>query len=175
LLNGRNIYERALTSIAMYKLAMKHHNDFCPGGKLPSGKSLEDLLLYVRQKMFLQLKGAKNNKSNARVRLDKDGNEIVLSEDNLPDKWFFNGWFVFVLFCPQGLSVTTLSCLSEDGSNVPKQSRADTRAKEAKVEMAKRRENEDGTRGLTADDQLAFASLEHATYKEETKNLRDLI
>ena len=175
LINGRNIHERALTAIAMYKLAMKYHNEFCPNGNLPSGKTLEDLLLYVRQKMFVHLKGAKHNKSNARIKLDKEGNEVTLSEEDLPDKWTFHGWFVFVLFCPQGLSATSLSCLSEDGSDVPRQSRAETRAKEANVEMDKRRCNDDGTRGMCTQDKLAFASLEHAAFKEETKNVRDLI
>jgi hypothetical protein len=35
--------------------------------------------------------------------------------------------------------------------------------------------NEEGNRCICADDQLAFASLEAATFKEETKNVRDLI
>jgi hypothetical protein len=174
-LNGRNIYDRALTAIAMFKLAMKYHNEFCPNGKLPSGKTLEDLLLHVRQKMFMHLKGAKNNKSNARTKVDREGNEIVLTEDDLPAKWIFHGWFTFVLFCPQGLSDSSLSCLSDNGSNVPKQSRAETRAKEASVEMVKRRSNNEGNRGISAQDQIAFATLEQAAFKKETKNIQDLI
>jgi hypothetical protein len=175
-LNGRNIHDRALMCIAMFRLAMKYHNEFCKDGKLPSGKSIEDLLLYVRQKMYVHLKGARNNKSNARVKtVDKEGNEIVLSEEDLPDKWIFHGWFVFVLFCPQGMSACSLSCLSDDGSDVPKQSRAEARAKEAKVKTEERRANESGNRGISGQDQVALASLEHATFKEETKNVRDLI
>jgi hypothetical protein len=175
-LTDRNIHERALTAMANYKLAMKYHNEYCPAGKLPSGKTLEDMLLYVQQKMFVHLKGAKNSKSNARKKLDKEGNEITLSEEDLPFKWIFNGWFAFLLFRPNRVSATSLSCLSEDGSNVPKQSWAETRAKEANVEMAKRRASDDGTRGVSStQDQVALMSLAHSSFKEESKNIRDLI
>jgi hypothetical protein len=174
-LKGRNIHERALVSIAMFKLAMKYHNEYCPNGNLPSGTTIEDLMLYVRQKMFVHLKGAKNNKSNARIKVDKEGNDVVLTEGDMPCKWTFNGWVVFVLFCPNGLCEESLSCLSDNGSDVPKQSRSQARLKDAKCEMEQRRHNEEGNRGICAEDQLAFASLEAATFKEETKNVRDLI
>jgi hypothetical protein len=65
-INGRNVHDKALVAIANYKLAMKYHKEYClADGKIPSGKRLEDLVLYVRQKMFVHLNGAKNNKSNA--------------------------------------------------------------------------------------------------------------
>jgi hypothetical protein len=76
--------------------------------------------------------------------------------------------------CPF-LSKWSLSCLSENGSDVPKQRRSEARVKEAKHEMVSRRHNEEGNRGICVDDQLAFASLEAATFKEKTKNVRDLI
>jgi hypothetical protein len=107
--------------------------------------------------------------------VDKDGNQVIYTEEELPEKWFFDGWFVFALFCPRGLSATRLSCLSEVGSDVPKQSRSETRAKEAKAGMDHRRTNEDGTIGLTAQDKVALASLQHAKFNEESKNIRDLI
>jgi hypothetical protein len=98
-----------------YKLAMKYHNEYCPADKLPSGKTLEYMLLYVRQKMFVHLKRAKNSKSNARKKLDKEGNEITLSEEDLPFKWMFNGWFAFVLFVLTGLAQPVcLACLRMD-------------------------------------------------------------
>jgi hypothetical protein len=87
LLKGRNIHDRAMVSIAMFKLAMKYHNEYCPNGKLPSGTTIEDLMLFVRQKMFVHLKGAKNNKSNARPKKDKEGNDAVLTEGDMPCKW----------------------------------------------------------------------------------------
>ena len=68
--NGRNIYNQALTSIAMCQMSLKYFDEFCPDGKLPSGKTTEDMLLYVRQKMYVHLKGVKSNKSNSRK---KDG------------------------------------------------------------------------------------------------------
>ena len=45
--NGRTIYEKALTAIAMSKFALKYYHEFCPNGKLPSGKTVDDMLLYV--------------------------------------------------------------------------------------------------------------------------------
>jgi hypothetical protein len=72
-------------------------------------------------------------------------------------------------------SVKFVCLVSDNGSDVPKQSRSQALVKEAKYEMEQRRRNEEGKRGICADDQLAFASLEAATFKEETRNVRDLI
>jgi hypothetical protein len=176
LLNGRNIHDKAVEAMKNYKFAMKYHKEYCINdGKLPSGKRFEDLVLYVRQKMFVHLNGAKNNKSNARPKKDKEGHAIVLSEDEMPEKWMFHGYFAFVLFCPHGLSGIQLSCLSEDGTDVPKQSRAETRAKEAQVKMAERRASDDGTRGISTQDHVALETLANASFREESKNIRDLI
>jgi hypothetical protein len=176
-LNGRNIYDRAaLTSIAMCKVALKYYHEFCPGGKLPSGKSVEDMLLYVRQKMYVHLRGAKNNKSNSKKKEEAD--QKVYMEEDMPDKWLFNGWFVFVLFgTPHGLANASLSCLSEDGKDVPKVGRAEIRAKAAKVEMEQRRADDgsSGKRGVSMQDQLTMATLSQAEFREETKNVRELL
>ena len=144
-LNGRNIYERALTSVAMCRLALKYFNEFCPDGKLPSGKSTEDMLLYVRQKMYVHLKGAKSIKSNNRKKdVESDKNKIF-TEEEMPDKWMFNGWFVFVLYgTPYGYASWSLSCLSDDGKDVPKVGRAEARAKDTKIESDKRCANDTG-------------------------------
>jgi hypothetical protein len=77
MIKGRKIYERALTAIAMCKLALKYCHDFCPKpGELLSRKSVEDMILFVRQKMFVHLKGSKNNKSN-----ETNKEEPVLTKD----------------------------------------------------------------------------------------------
>ena len=76
------------------------------------------MLLYVNQKMFVQLKGAKSNKSNNRK---KEECKMILTKKDMPDKWIFNGWFVFVLYeGPEEFAPTSLSCMSEDGKDVPK-------------------------------------------------------
>lgn len=141
---GRNIYDRALAAIALCKFALKFYKEFChPHGKLPSGKSREDMLLYVRKKMFVHLKGAKNSKSNMKKK--GEGSDKILTEDDMPDKWMFNGWFAFVLYgSPDGFADSSLSCLSDDGKDVSKVSRAETRAKDAKVESNKRRADDIG-------------------------------
>ena len=87
-----------------------------------------------------------------------------------------NGWFVFVLYgIPYSYASTTLSCLSEDGKDVPKVSCSEARAKEAKVEMEKRHANNAGKRGVSMQDQLTLATLSQAEFLEETKNLRELL
>jgi hypothetical protein len=102
----------------MSKLALKYFHEYCPNGKLPSGKTVDDMLLYVHQKMFVHLKGVKSNKSNSRKKEDE---KKSLTEEDMHEKWMFNGWFVFVLYgSPQGLAKDALSCLSEDGKDVPK-------------------------------------------------------
>jgi hypothetical protein len=146
-LNGRNLYDRGLTAIAMCKMALKYCKEFCPDGKLPSGKSREDMLLYVRQKMYVHLKGSKNNKSNTKKKSknNEDVPERILSEEDMPDKWMFNGWFAFVLYgSSEGLAQSRLTCLSDGFKDVAKVGRAEARAKEAKVETEKRRANEGG-------------------------------
>jgi hypothetical protein len=171
-INGRNLYDKALTSIAMCKLAMKYHDEFAPNGKNPSGKTMEDMLLYVRQKMFVHLRGAKNNKSNSR----KKDEDKTLTEEDMPDKWLFNGWFVFVMYGPQGVCATSLSCLSRDGKDVVKVSRAETRDKVAKVEDDKRRADNGtaaGARGVSMQDQITLATLSHCQFREASQNVRE--
>ena len=83
---AETFYERALTSIAMCRMALKYFNEFCPDGKLPSGKSTEDMLLYVCQNLYIHLKGAKSNKSNTRK---KDGDTVrnkIFTEEEMPNK-----------------------------------------------------------------------------------------
>jgi hypothetical protein len=155
LLNGRNIYERALTVVKNCKMATKFHDDYQnPDGTNRSGKATEDVLMHVRQKMFVYLKGAVNSKSNSR----KKEEEKALTEDDMPPRWLFNGWFAFVLFGPQGISTQRLSCLSKDGKDVPKASRAVVKAKEAEAKCATRRADDSGTRGMSVQDQLTLAT-----------------
>jgi hypothetical protein len=171
-LNGRVLYERALNVVAMCKKAEKFHDEFVKSnGENPSGTSLEDMLLYVRQKMYVQLKGARSSKANQKPKKTEE----VITEEDMPEKWMFNGWFAFVLYGPQGVSTKSLSVLSKDGKNVPKQSRAETRAKEAQVNEAKRRNERSGERGTSTMDQMAMATLKHSELKEETANIRELM
>jgi hypothetical protein len=94
----------------------------------------------------------------------------------MPEKWMFNGWFVFVLYgSPEAFATTSLSCLSETGKDVPKVGRAEARAKEAKMETDKRRADEGGQRGVSMQDQLTLATLSQAEFREETKNIRELL
>ena len=80
-IGGRNLADKALTAIANYKVALKYHDEYMQNGKFPSGKSLEDLLLYVRQKMFIHLKGAKNNNSNSKRAKNK---QKPFNEEDMP-------------------------------------------------------------------------------------------
>lgn len=73
LLSGRALTDRSLAVIANYRLALKYFDEYTnTDGQIPSGKTLEDALFYVRGKMFEKLQGAKNNRSNSR-RNNKGG------------------------------------------------------------------------------------------------------
>ena len=70
---GRNIAERALIVVANFKFALKFSNEYLVNGNLPSGKTFEDLCLYVREQMFVKFKGGKNSMS-------KHKNEVTVSD-----------------------------------------------------------------------------------------------
>ena len=105
---GRTLSEKAVSALANYKFALKYTNEFMSGGKYPSGKTFEDLALFVRQQMYLQFKGGKSNKT-------KKNNDVTVEE--MPDKYLFHGYMAWALYCPYGLGDTTLSCMSVDGKN----------------------------------------------------------
>ncbi|CAB9518732.1 unknown protein [Seminavis robusta] len=177
-LEGRNIGERAAVSLANYRLALKFHDEYCPQGKLPSGKSLEDAVLYVRQKMYVLLKGAKSKRSNSR-RSNAKNTEKEYTEEEMPAKYMFSGYFTYLLWGPKGVSGETLSCLSVDGTDVPKVGRAASRQKELKIKAAERASDIGGTgpyhRGVAIKDKFACASLAVSELKEQRKNVRDLL
>eukprot|EP00797_Seminavis_robusta_P010107 Sro1741_g294620.2 (528) ;mRNA; f:3968-5628 len=174
---GRNIYERALVAIANYKFALKFHDEYCPGKDhpYPSGKGLDDMLLYVRRKMYVMLKGAKNKDGARRVK-KPDGSFV---EEDMPEKYMFQGYFVFVLYGPKMLTTKTLSCLSVDGKKCAKTGRATAREKELKIKAAERAANEGATgpyhRGLAVKDKYACATLAMSEYKMASRNVRDLL
>lgn len=62
--SGRVLNEKTLLVIATLKIAHKQYYDYCIEctGDNPSGEKLEDMLLCVRQKCFIEFKGKKNAK-----------------------------------------------------------------------------------------------------------------
>ncbi len=73
-----------------------------------------------------------------------------MNEDDMPSKWMFSS--------PHSLTKTSLSCLSEDGNNVPKIGRAETRENEGKTVIQKRR-SDTAPRGMSLQDKLTFATF----------------
>ena len=58
LVEGRVLEDKARTAIANIKYALKFFDEYSDSTKdNPSGRKLEDMLLYVRQKMYEQLRG----------------------------------------------------------------------------------------------------------------------
>ena len=94
----------------------------------PSGLKLEDMLLYLRQKIFVMFRGSKNKK----------GGTKTVTEDEMPDKYFPTGYFAFVAFGPMPMSGLSLSVFTADGTNVKKVGRAQVRKDEAKRKEAER-------------------------------------
>jgi hypothetical protein len=110
-LNGRNIYDRALSCIAMCKVALRYYyHEFCPGGKLPSSKTVEDMLLHVRQKMYVHLRGAKNNSP---IKKD-EADQKIYTEEDMPDKrLFLMGGLHFFSLVPHTDSPTQCSLVCQ--------------------------------------------------------------
>ena len=176
-LEGRNINDKALSVIATLKFAYRFHGEFVQGnGENPSGMKLEDMLLYVRQKCFVLFKGKKNMYLCKRAKNDK-----VFTEDEMPLKYFFTGYFAFVLFGPQGISGHSLECLTPDGEGVKKKSREQARKED---QMAKKSERDasvggyvpgDYNRGIMIRDKVSCAHIAQAEVKEARQNVRELL
>ena len=174
---GRNLVDRALSVTANYRLALKYHDEYCVNGNIPSGKTVDDMLLYVRQKMFVFLKGAKNKKTNNSQRRKQDFN---LKEEDTPEDYMFSGYFAFALLGPQGLSSVTLNCLTAgDSKAAVKQSRAQLRAADAERKTAERKADMGGGpndhRGSTLRDKEACANLAATVSRDAKKECRDLL
>jgi hypothetical protein len=177
LLDGRNINEKALLVIATLKFAYQFHSEFVSAnGDNPSGTKLEDMLLFVRQKCYVLFKGKKNMKL---CKSSKCTGEF--SEEDMPVKYFFTGFFAFLLFGPQGISGTTLECLSPDGKNSKKKSRAMARKEEVEVKQREREAANGGyvpddyRRGVNIRDKVSCAQIAQAEMKEARQNVRELL
>lgn len=116
-LSGRILYDKGLQVVTNYKHAVKHYLEFTDANQNnPSGTTLEDMLMYVRQKMHVEFKGGKN-KPTGRAGM----NRPAVDEENMPAKYVFNGYFAFVLFGPRPLSSYLFSCLSKQPVSLKRQ------------------------------------------------------
>lgn len=169
LLSGRNITDRGLTVCANFRLALKFFNEFAPNGNLPSGKSIEDMLLYIRQKMYVLLKGCKKMAPASR--------EFANTEDDMQSNYLFTGFMAFAFVGPLGHSGTTLNCLSVNGAGAAKVSRKAIRAGEADRKAADRLHNIGGTakdpRGCSIRDKFNSAHLSVQVCRDKKREARD--
>ena len=143
-LSGRSLNTKATTAGANFKFAIKFAKDFSPnsnGADNPSVAKVEDMLIFVCQKMFVEFQEAKDQKGFIRAKKDlaKKGETLVVkNEDDMPSDYFFTGYFAFALYGPQGFSKVALSFLSADNQNVPKTSRKEAHQLELKEKEAER-------------------------------------
>lgn len=115
-LPGRNLIERANKVMANYKFTLKYQSEYASAHDGdPSGNKLEDMLLCVRKKMWLKLRGAKDAAGAAK----KPASEFKdMTDDDMPSSYFFTGFMAFILFGPRGICHMRLSCLSADGKGI---------------------------------------------------------
>jgi hypothetical protein len=76
-IRGRNLYDAAKDTWKELKKAIVFANDFMPDGKLPSGKTIDDLFLYVRKAMWAHYYA---KKAKSVVRLHEDEAEKSLAD-----------------------------------------------------------------------------------------------
>jgi hypothetical protein len=91
-LKGRNIDDRAQDFALNYKHAPRFYKEYAQtsaAGDNWSGMKFEDTANFVLRKMFVHCKG-KTSRYNATSK-----EEFNKTEDNLPSKWFFTGYFAF--------------------------------------------------------------------------------
>ena len=174
---GRTLCDKALQAIANYKHALKHFT-VCADihANDPSGLVLADMLEYVLRKMCVEFKGSKNKPTGKAAR-----NKGVFKEDDMPEKYVFNGFFTFAMFGPHPMSGETFSCLSVDGKKVAKLSRNENRQQQAMAEEAKRKAGTGGCvpetyrRGISLSHKASAAQLAYDEHTQYAKNLRDLL
>lgn len=177
---------------ANFKSALKHANNWLSKeeNQGPSGTSLEELLFYVCQQMFVQFQSAKdcaglNRVTKAIAKKYEDACSKArlegkaapepfspLSEDDMLEDYLFVGYFAFALFCPKGLAKKSLSFLSAKGTDVPKVSRKQQR-KNALAEKEVK-----GTKSAGPDNYNKRGVSQEAAREEKAKksqNLCDLL
>lgn len=174
LVKGRILAEKALVVAANYKKALSIYEDYCVApGKLPSGKQLEDMLLHVREQMFVFLQGSSDEKPR------KPKTKLVVAD--MKDTWFFRGYMAFALFGPMPVSGRNLSVFSVDGKNIPKGSRKDQRQKEKEMKAAERDLAVNGyapkeyRRGVSLKEKAQCAMFAQSQVSETKRDLRDLL
>jgi hypothetical protein len=179
-ITGRNINEKALLVISTLRDAYCFYNQFVStNGSNPSGTKLEDMLLHVRQQCWLKFKGKKNMALARRQKTT--GSEEPLKVEDMPAKYFFTGYFAWVLFGPQGISGESLSCISPDGDSVPKKGRAQARKDDLEVRNKERETAADGYipeqyhRGVNLKDKVSAAQIAHFQAREANQNVRELL
>ena len=156
LTSGRLLLSMAKDAIRHGKKALSFAHRYLSDGKLPSGKTLDDLLHFVRQEMWVA-----------------DGND----ETTLTDQWIFPGYISFVIFaCPiinddqQRLSVFCINGEKEG----KKASRATARKRKAKENNDQRLAHpiNPGKRGLTHQQQFQLGQNKIAALQLEINQER---
>jgi hypothetical protein len=98
-----------------------------------------------------------------------------------PVKYFFTGFFAFILFGPQAISGETLECLAVDSVNVKKKSQAQARKDDLVVKQKEREASvggfipEDYRWGVNLRDKVSCAHIAQAEMKEARQNVRELL
>lgn len=195
-LSGRSLNDECRFASANCEIALKFHNDCCPNGELPSGKSFEDALFCARQKMHVHLHGAKDQQGcnravkkmsadhqEALARAIEEGTDMPAApspivEEDMPEECFFTGHFAFALFHPDGCSMVSLSCFAVDGTGVKtKGGRKEARKKEA-AEKHLNREKEHcpddcNRRGVSSTQMAVAANIAQREEIENTRRIHD--
>jgi len=171
---GRNLKDRALRVIANFKIALKFQEQCYAGqDKELSGTELEDMLLFVMQKMYLQLRGAKNMTGARTVNVRAFGNK---TEDDMEIGCFFTGYMVFALYSPHGMTYKRISCLTAKGDEVDKVGYSQTRKEATEQKKATHETGEGGhvpscyTRGISLREKAAAAQLAQSSHAEKTRS-----
>ncbi|CAB9498464.1 unknown protein [Seminavis robusta] len=171
-IKGRNLSERALAVCANYKHAYRFYLEYTNStNENPSGKKIEDMVVFVRQKMYVFLRGCKNTQG-MRTKLKNEttkGKVSIFTEEEMPENYIFAGYMAFVLFGPMPLTHKTFSCLSPDGDGVPPQSRKEARKETVE---AKKIDRDTGTGGFVPQEYVRGVPLQakaNAAFMEQRK------
>ena len=176
LIAGRNLKDRALKVIANFKFALKFQEECCagqPGSNEPSGTELEDMLLFGRQKMCLQLRGAKDMAGARSVSVTSFCNK---DEEDMEVGCFFTGYMAFALHSPHGMTTKRISCLAAKGDEVDKVGRSQTRKEAMEQKKATRETGAGGhvpscyTRGVSLREKATAAQLAQSSHAEKTRS-----
>ena len=181
---GRSLHKYAQEAICECRKALKHAKDHLNSdGEFLSGRNEDDLLLYVRTKMYEEHLRSIKQKGRKVTNVENEDDDTASTasnddgDDGMPNDWCFKGYTAFCLWvCPKvkvipdDLVCLTITCDAKVG---------DTRkVQRAKAASDKKVERDGalvlkGPRGMDLDSSIKIGAIAEKSLQRHDSHIRD--